>query len=102
MNSAQALRQSRMIAPYRWPHSTSSSSGAAAAAEPVLHAVNPRTGGVSADQRRSPTAKGSAPTQHTIGNRREPTRNNGQTTDRQKPEVTGPFKIRTSAMTSGY
>jgi hypothetical protein len=32
----------------------------------------------------------------------EPTRNNGQTANGQKPEVTGPFKIRTSAMTSGY
>jgi hypothetical protein len=26
----------------------------------------------------------------------------GQTADRQKPEFTGPFKIRTSAMTCGY
>jgi hypothetical protein len=48
------------------------------------------------------TVRGSAPTQHAIGNRREPTRNNGQTASRQKPEFTRPFKIRTSAMTSGY
>ncbi len=48
------------------------------------------------------TVRGSAPTQHAIGNWREPTRNNGQTSDRQKPESTGPFKIRTSAMTCGY
>jgi hypothetical protein len=48
------------------------------------------------------TVRGSAPTHHAIGNWREPTRNNGQTADHQKPELTGRFKIRTSAMTSGY
>jgi hypothetical protein len=48
------------------------------------------------------TVRGSAPTQHAIGNWREPTRNNWQTACRQEPEFTGPFKIRTSAMTSGY
>jgi hypothetical protein len=35
------------------------------------------------------TVRGSAPTQHGIGNWREPTRNNGQTGSRQKPESTG-------------
>ncbi len=44
----------------------------------------------------------SAPTQHGIGNWQEPTRNNGQTANRQKPQVTGLSKIRTSAMTCGY
>jgi hypothetical protein len=48
------------------------------------------------------TVRGSAPTQHAIGNWREPTRNNGQTASRRELEFTGPFKIRTSAMTSGY
>jgi hypothetical protein len=42
------------------------------------------------------TARGSAPTQHAIGNWREPTRNNRQTANRQKPELHGPFKIRAS------
>jgi len=46
--------------------------------------------------------RGSAPTQHAIENRREPTRNNGQTANSQKQEFTDPFKIRTSAMTCGY
>jgi len=32
----------------------------------------------------------------------EPTRKNGQTANRQKTEFTGPFEIRTSAMTCGY
>jgi hypothetical protein len=48
------------------------------------------------------TVRGSAPTQHAIGNLREPTRNNGQTADLQISECTGPSKIRTSAMTCGY
>jgi hypothetical protein len=48
------------------------------------------------------TVRESAPTQHAIGNRREPTRNNGQTADRQKPEFTGPLEIRASSMTRGY
>jgi hypothetical protein len=50
----------------------------------------------------TPTARGSAPTQHAIGNWRELTRNNGQTANRQKPEFAGPFKIRTSTMAWGY
>lgn len=56
------------------------------------------TQGVRARSRES----GSAPTQRGIGNWREPTRNNGRTADRQKAEFTRPFRIRTSAMTSGY
>jgi hypothetical protein len=48
------------------------------------------------------TVRGSAPAQHAIGNWREPTRNNRQTADSQNREFTGPSKIRTSAMTSGY
>ena len=52
-------------------------------------------------QSRGPSARPRA-LYHAIGNWREPTRNNGQTRDRQIPEFTGPFKIRTSATTSGY
>ena len=71
--------------------------------EPVLQAVDSQhSQGVWAVSGTTLTVRGSAPTQHAIGNWREPTRNNGQTADLQKPEFTGPFKIRTSAMTSGY
>jgi hypothetical protein len=54
-----------------------------------------------ADPRCHPYRYGSARTQHAIESRREPTRNNGQTTDRQKPEFAGPFKIRSRAIASG-
>jgi hypothetical protein len=40
--------------------------------------------------------------EHAVGNWREPTRYNGQTANRQKPEFISPFKIRTSATTCGY
>ena len=65
--------------------------------------VPPRTGHAdSLGSQRRGRRRGSALTQHAIGNRREPTRYNGKRANRRKPEFTGPFKIRTSAMTCGY
>jgi hypothetical protein len=48
------------------------------------------------------TAQGSARIQHAVGNRREPTGNNGQTVGRPRPQRAAPHGPRISAMTSGY
>jgi len=45
------------------------------------------------------TAQGSARIQHAVGNRREPTGNNGQTVGRPRPQRAAPHGPRISAMT---
>ena len=47
-------------------------------------------------------AQGSARIQHHVGNRREPTGNNGQTISRQTPPLSPSGRPRINAMTSGY
>ena len=47
-------------------------------------------------------APGTARIQHHVGNRREPTGNNGQTISRQTPPLSPPNQTRINAMTSGY